>query len=199
MPARKKPLGFKKIGRITVVGETVGGWVCQCDCGTKWVVPGFNLRTGRVKSCGCWNKEKAKMQGTHKKSKSRSYKIWSGIIQRCENKKNPSYRQYGAKGIFVCGPWHRFENFYADMGDPPKGTSIDRIDNKGGYSPENCRWATPIEQGRNTKRNTIIKIGTESKPISEWCEINNIKYDTAMKRLSRGWSLEDCVSREVTP
>lgn len=86
----------------------------------------------------------------HGKSNSRAYRIWSGMKARCKNNLD-----YVKKKITVCKRWHKFENFYADMGDPPPGTSLDRRDNKLGYSPANCRWSTKIVQNNNTARNIV--------------------------------------------
>jgi hypothetical protein len=73
------------------------------------------------------------------------------MLQRCRNPNNRDYRNYGARGIAVCERWLSFENFYADMGDPPPGMSIDRVNNDLGYSAKNCRWATTSEQNRNRR------------------------------------------------
>jgi hypothetical protein len=91
----------------------------------------------------------------HGKTGTPVYKRWSAMLGRCRNPNNPGYKHYGGRGIAVCERWLLFENFYADMGDVPLGLTLERIDNDAGYSPDNCRWATRTEQGRN-KRNVKL-------------------------------------------
>jgi hypothetical protein len=140
-----------RFGRLVAVryvhNERAGAlWQCRCDCGQMTIALVSNLRHGRTKSCGC-------RQGIrHGGWGSPEYWCWHAMLQRCNNPRNPGYKNYGDRGIKVCKRWHRFEHFYSDMGDRPAGLSIDRIDNDGDYKPSNCRWATQAQQHSNKRR-----------------------------------------------
>lgn len=143
-------------GRLTVIERAENYkhytcWLCKCECGNEAVVRSSDLRFNKTKSCGCLRKEFAqKLNNKHGKSKTTEFKIWKGINQRCNNKNNKSYEDYGGRGIKVCKRWSKFENFLVDMGEmPPKKHSIERIDVNGDYEPSNCKWASVIEQSRN--------------------------------------------------
>lgn len=158
----------KKFGRLLVVEESCSHiqesgkkksmWKCKCDCGNDVVVAGSNLQNGNTKSCGCLNKQiLSDIKTKHKMCKDSSYKSWEMMLQRCTNSNRDNYKHYGGRGITVCDRWLKFENFYADMGDRPEGTSIDRIDVNGNYEPRNCKWSTHKEQciNRRSSKNII--------------------------------------------
>lgn len=126
----------------------------------------------------------------------RVHNTWLHMIDRCRNDRSGNY---GARGIRVCARWLVFENFLADMGDPPPGTSIDRIDNDGHYEPGNCRWATRTQQARNTRANTVLELDGERRTIAEWSETTGIKPATICVRLASGWSVRRSLTQPVLP
>lgn len=161
-----KDLTGVKFYRLTVVsqaphyvspsGRLYVMWNCECECG-KFIVVRTSALTSKSsfsKSCGCFSSDATRERAsTHKMSKTREYTSYKAMKKRCANKNDPAYGNYGARGIKVCDRWlDSFDNFYADMGERPQNTSLDRIDNDKGYSPENCKWSTRAEQQMNRRK-----------------------------------------------
>lgn len=152
----------RKFGKLTVVKRAENNkynqvmWVCLCDCGniTKPIVAN-HLKSGNTTSCGCVHSEEARRRMTrHGQKNTRIYRIWQGMLRRCDNQKHKDFKYYGGRGITVCEEWRNsFEAFcgwsmangYADE------LTIDRKDNDKGYSPDNCRWTSMKEQGENKR------------------------------------------------
>ncbi len=132
----------------------------------------------------------------HSLSKLPEHSIWRGILQRCYNPKRVKYKIYGARGIVVCDRWLErygkgFKNFLQDMGPRPgKEWSIERIDNSGVYSPENCKWATKKEQARNRTTSRVEEYKGAKKSLAEWADTAPVSYATLQARLNKGWSME---------
>jgi len=151
----------KRFGRL-VVGKHIGRtrakkqlWECTCDCGATHNADSGSLVWGSVTSCGCYLKERITKHGGADKS---SYNTWRAMMRRCYNPNAKDYPRYGAKGIVVHSAWHTYATFANDMGEPTGDQTLDRIDPYGGYTPDNCRWASITAQSRNT-RNRPSKSG----------------------------------------
>lgn len=166
-------------------------WKCRCDCGKLTIVAAGNLKSKQTRSCGCI-RQKHGMKGT------KIYRIWSAMIERCYRRNNMAYQQYGGRGIYVCRHWRMsFLNFYRDMGLPPVGKTLDRVDNDGPYSPENCRWATRIEQANNTQVNHRIFYNGKHQTIAEWTRELNVPYWTIKNRLRWHWPIDKILTTPV--
>lgn len=207
----------KKIGRPSVyppiaIGDTIhnwtitaaaGGpsgdpfWICFCRlCGTERRVRGISIRSGVSVSCGCVK------SATHGMSKSTEYQIWRGMLGRCYLKCSPSYRNYGGRGITVCDRWRNsFEAFIEDVGDRPSPVhQLDRWpDNDGNYEPGNVRWATKIQNCRNTRINLWLTIGGVTKTLAEWSEVSGLDNATITGRIRRGWANSSLLLPCATP
>jgi len=129
----------------------------------------------------------------HGLAKTPIHRIWTDMRQRCSNPRHHAYKNYGGRGVKVCERWNVFENFLADIGAnrPSRKYSLDRIDNNGPYSPENCRWASRTEQANNTTKSRFLEWNGQRKTVSEWCRLIGIKQSTLNARLNYyGWSVE---------
>jgi len=170
-------------------------WRCRCKCGKITSVAVDAFTGGNVKSCGCWIKSHPSNR-KHGMRYTPEYDTWRNMRRRCCIKNNKRNKNYGGRGITVCDRWeHSFENFYADMGKRPDGRySIDRINNDGNYTPENCRWATDKEQQRHTTRSRMVEYKGLKCTLVELCEELNLGYAFINKRINRdGMTIKEAI------
>lgn len=132
-------------------------WACKCECGKLVFATSSALSLGKIKSCGCLKFDSPEFQ-THGMSRQPTYVSWRNMWTRCTNPAYKQYADYGGAGVTVCERWKSFENFLADMGSRPEEMSLDRINPFGNYEPSNCRWATRLEQSRNTRGRVAIEL-----------------------------------------
>jgi len=195
------PFEGRVFGRLTVLRRSSrkGYWWCRCSCGSpEKEIQHSNLTRGSTKSCGCASREASIQRNTtHGKTNTLTYKTWQGMHTRCTNPNYKFFHRYGGRGIYVCERWQSFENFYADMGEKPRGSSLDRIDNDGPYAPWNCRWATPKKQGRNRSTNKMVTYNGVTKTLIEWAENLDVSYRTLCRRSSMGWSDDRIVGTPI--
>lgn len=215
-----RPHNFKdrtgeRYGRLVVVeyagfktqpsGQRKTLWKCVCDCGNEHTVMADTLNSGNGKSCGCLAKELlSQRKKTHGMRDTPTYKTWCSMRERCYNPKHKAWKTHGAKGITVCDRWNpkaggSFENFYEDMGERPDGTSIDRIDVHGNYTPENCRWADAYTQAYNkgiSKANVTGKTGVSYYSTQDLYAAE-IRKDGVKEHLGFFKNLQDAIDARI--
>jgi len=210
-------------GRLKVLGhqedERAGAyWKCKCECGEITVVSGASLRKGDTRSCGCLKNDLTSQRNSQRLGKdhpmykhgdtgTRFYKIYKAIEKRCSNPDNQVYDRYGGRGIDC--EWSDYLEFKDDMYDSYKNhveehgekqTTIDRIDNDGNYSKENCRWATYKQQARNSSNNRMIEYNGKKQCAAAWAEDEetpDIDYGLILSRIDYGWSIERALTEPV--
>lgn len=195
----------KRFGKLVVVSraENIGrevAWNCKCDCGNETIVRGNCLRRGSTKSCGCgrsYKIEKGAPIDIH------AYRKWYSMRCRCYKPCHKMYPKYGGRGIVMCDEWRddylSFERWLLSQGwKHGSSLSVDRIDNDGPYSPENCRLATALEQGNNRRTNVWIEFKGEKHTLEEWSRITGINHNTIRYRLnSMNLSVEEAITRPI--
>lgn len=193
--ARFVDLVGNKFGKLTVIGRAENSkrgrirWICQCDCGRikKKPTSTSDLKSGKVRSCGCiYYQSNAGRTKTHGLTSTRLHTIWSGMRRRC--KCNVYYRN-----ISVCKEWDSFETFYAwaMQNGYRDDLTIDRIDNTGDYTPDNCRWATYETQENNKSNNRIITYKGEQYTLTLLAKSLGISSATLAWRIDHGWPESD--------
>lgn len=133
----------------------------------------------------------------HGECGTRTYRSWRGMLNRCKYKNHKDSQYYQAKGITVCRRWFDYLNFKQDMGEAPPGKSIDRIDSNGDYCKKNCRWATDVEQHRNTSYNRNLKFKGRVQCLQAWATELGISRATLNSRIRSGWTVQHALTRPV--
>lgn len=195
----------QRFGRLVVtrlVDRAKSGrikYLCLCNCGKEKIIVGDSLRRGLSKSCGCLQKERVTKHGHNKNGKdTRTYRSWHNMKERCINPNNPSYHNYGERGITVCKEWLEFPNFLKDMGERPRKLTLERIKNNKGYCKFNCKWTTGKEQNRNTRRNHLVTYNSKTQCIAKWSEETGIPYHILWQRLCKSsWSIKKTLTIPV--
>ena len=195
-----KILCGEKFTRLTVVRfhhktRHHNFYECRCDCGNYKIVRQQHLLNGKIKSCGCYNRERAsqamkanQLGRTHGLAQTRLYKIWLAMKARVTNPHRKGYKDYGGRGIKICESWLNFENFYqwALANGYDKNLSIDRINTNGDYCPDNCRWATMEVQQNNKRNNHMIDWEGGTYTLAQFSRQFHIPQSTVWGRLKRG-------------
>ena len=172
-------VGVERVG----VRQGNAVWRLRCDCGREVTAVLNGVRTGNVRSCGCLRSEaSAARVRTHGMTRSRTYRIWRHMLNRCRMQQHPKWHRYGGRGIAVCEAWQRFEGFLADMGEAPAGLSIERVDNDRGYEPGNCRWATFDEQAANRSNTRRFEIDGRVQHLAAWARELGLTRDKFLRQ-----------------
>jgi hypothetical protein len=196
MGYKAKDLTGLKVGLLTVLAKDSTykpnhlKWLCQCACKSTTVVDAGSLCRKRraTQSCGCFNRQRSRESATHAMSKTPPYLVWRNFQSRCENPKNPKFKDYGGRGISVCGRWaNSFEDFWEDMKAEYKlGLYLDRTDNNGNYEPGNCRWVTPRVSTENRRNAILVTFEGELMNLSEAARRSGVEYSVARQRFKKG-------------
>ena len=187
--------------KILPSGQIVKTWVCLCDCGNETTVYQQHLKRGDTKSCGCFlSEESRKRKTTHGETKTRLYKIWDGMRQRCKNPNDAAFRHYGARGISICKEWDNYLKFkeWALSHGYCEDLSIDRVDVNGNYEPSNCRWANAYEQSNNKTTSHYLEFDGKKQTIAQWAKELNMPMETLYRRITKyHWNIEDALTKPI--
>ena len=203
VPSNVKDLTGQKFNYLTVL-EYEGRkksrtmWKCQCECGKITYVDSNSLKTGNTKACGCHQSDGWGNNKTHGMTKTKLYRTWQGMRNRCYRKSNKYYYNYGGRGICVCDTWkNSFEAFrdWALSNGYDDRLMLDRIDNDGNYEPNNCRWVDRFQQMNNTRNNRILEYDGKAMTVTEWGRKIGLAPHILEKRINNyGWSVEEALT-----
>lgn len=212
---KKKDISGEIFGELTVVSFSHREknenrncydyfWNCICKCGKQVVRKERSLKEkknhNQIISCGCSRGKFFKENNpkkTHGLSKTRIYKIYCKMKERCYYKEYPEFYLYGGRGIKICDEWlNDFKTFYkwALENNYNENLSIDRIDYNGDYEPNNCRWADNIAQANNKRNNIVLTHNGQTHTMPEWARILNLPYSTLANRRKKGKSVEEILN-----
>lgn len=170
----------------------------RCDCGVEKDMKHRDILNGKVVSCGCFSAEMASDRFTkHGGYRTREYKSWNAMIQRCMNPNATAWDDYGGRGISVCEEWlgtEGYHQFVKDMGFRPDGMTLDRIDTNGNYEPGNVRWATPKTQQNNRRVTKMLTFNGETMSQAAWTQRLGMSRNAISERLRKGWTVEQALS-----
>lgn len=186
----------RRYDRLTVVADLGPGtrrWQCLCVYGSLIAVNRAKLEQGHTRSCGCLHRDLTIAKNyKHGLIHLPEYRIWAAMRERCTNPNNSAYRLYGGRGITVCTHWQSFPAFLKDMGlRPTSKHTIERKDNSLGYLPDNCKWATRVEQANNTRRNRHLTFNKKTHTLMQWARMTGIHRSTIASRIAAGDSKQD--------
>lgn len=174
--------GGKSNGKMRYV------WACKCECGGFNEVLTGHLRSGAIKDCGC-HKRSRKGYTSHP-----LWGVWANMIGRCTDPNNKAYGNYGGRGILVSDDWMEPEAFVRDMGPRPLGFTLERRDNSGPYSAENCIWADRLTQASNRRNVPLVQYSGKSLSVAQWSRVCGVHPETIRSRIKAGWDLTRALS-----
>lgn len=191
----RKDLTGQRFGKLTVLSlldkrhNNHRVYLCQCDCGKQVEAIHSSLNNKHRSSCGCLAKPLRGLSKTH------FYKKWVNMHRRCYQPHNAQYHRYGARGVRVCDKWHAFLSFYEDMSPSYfPGATLDRKENDGDYSPQNCQWATPFTQANNRRNNIRLTLNGRTQTISQWSRETGLHKTCIRRRLLAGWTVKGALT-----
>lgn len=188
---KKNRLTFMRLDHIHTQpsGGKVPYWELFCECGSRVVISAQDVMSGHTKSCGCYQKERAsESNSTHRKTKTRLYRIWENMKKRCMNENTPKHKNYGARGITIADEWLNFGDFekWAMNNGYGDKLTIERINVNGNYEPSNCEWIALEDQAKNRTNTHVFLIDGKKYSTSELSEYSGLKPKTILARYYRG-------------